>query len=408
MKRLNVALLITILTILFAGISSILSNAISLPPPVKGLALPLLGLCLAFMVLFAVMQQVQGQKSLLSSFPFELLKASHPHTRSKMLQLVERSWIHGYLEPSLFTKQVLPVKISYQPATVETSNRPHLVSSLPNSSLSLQNLYDLSHDGLLILGSSGAGKTTALLELARTLLDQAQNDDKQPIPVIFSLSSWDVKQAPLHEWLAQELQVRYEVSEQLAQFWIETDQLLPLLDDFDMVADTCRAACIRAINGYRQLHGLIPLVVCSRSEEYLAQLVRFHLQHAVMLQPLSSTLVATYIAQESQKLKPIRIILRKYPQLLSYVRLPRHLDLLARSTAEHSTSAQEYRLLLRRGNLHVVEQKIMNKYVQQQLQQVPPSSNVTPLQVCQTLHWLAFGMKTHHQTSFALEELQPD
>jgi hypothetical protein len=50
----------------------------------------------------------------------------------------------------------------------------------------------------------------------------------------------------------------------------------------------------------------------------------------------------------------------------------------------------------------------MNNYVQQQLQNIPPSSHVTPLQVCQTLHWLALGMKAHHQILFALDELQPD
>ena len=408
MKRLNIALLITILSILFATISSILSNAISLPLTIKSLALPFLGICLAFMVLFAVMQQVQGQKNSSSVFSFELLKTSHPYIRSRMLQRIERNWIHGYLEPSLFTKQVLPIKVSYQPAAVETSNRTHLVSSPPNSSFLLQDLYDFSHDGLLILGSSGSGKTTALLELARTLLDHAQNDEKQPIPVIFSLSSWNIKQAPLHEWLAQELQARYAVSQQLAQFWIETDQLLPLLDDFDMVADACRAACIEAINDYWQRHGLIPLVVCSRSHEYLAQPIRLHLRHAVKLQQLSSTLIATYITQENQRLKSLRITLRKYPQLLSYVRLPRHLDLLARSTAEHSTSGQEYRSLLRRGNFHLVEHKLLDKYVQKQLQHIHPSSRVTPLQIHQTLRWLALGMKNNHQISFALEELQPD
>lgn len=408
MKRLNLALLITILSILFAGISSILSNAISLPPPVKGIALPLLGLCLAFMVLFAVMQQVQGQKSLPSLFSFEILQVSHVNIRGKLLQKIKRDWIDEYLESVLFTKQVLSVEASYQPNAVENSNRLDSISSLPIFSLSLQNLYDLSHDGLLILGSSGAGKTIALIELARTLLYHAENDDKQPIPVILSLSSWDMKRAPLHEWMAQELQIRYGVSQQLAQYWIETDQLLPLLDDFDMVADTWRAACIQAINTYRQLHGLTPLVVCSRSEEYLAQPVRLHLRHAVVLQPLSSALVATYITQESQKLKPIRTILKRYPRLLTYVRFPRFLDLLARYIAKHATSAQEYRSLLRSENFHLVEQKLLNSYIQRQLQQIPPSTHVTPLQICQTLHWLALSMKAHHQTLFALEELQPD
>lgn len=405
MKRLNLTLLLTIFSIFFGIIGGILINAVSLPPSLKPIAWPLLGLFLGCMIILAIMQHYQQQKSHPSSFSF-VLQGSHLHTRGKMLQRVERSWIRGYLEPSLFTTQVFPLKVLYQPTAIETSNQSHgiaLPSTVPSS---LQDLYDFSHDGLLILGGPDAGKTTALLELARAFLEQAKHDEQQPIPVVFSLASWDVKQTPLHEWLVQELQVRYEVAQQLAEYWIETDQLLPLLDDFDMVADTCRAACIQAINAYRQQHGLIPLVVCSRSTEYLAQPVRLHLRHAVVLEQLSPALVTAYTTQENQKLKPIRSMLKRYPQLLAYVRFPRLLNLLARATAEHTPSAQVYRSLLRRGDFQLVKRTLLQSYVEQQLQQVPSSAQVTPLQVWQTLHWLALGMKTQHQTLFALEDLE--
>ncbi len=408
MKRLNFPLLIIILLILLTTTSGIFSNAINLPPLLRDNALQLLGLCLALIILLTVIQYLQGQKGLLPSFSSELLPILHVNTRGRLLQKVKRDWLDEYVGRYLFTKQVLPIEVSYQPAAVEKSTRLHSTSSLPTSSLCLQNLYDLCHDGLLILGSSGAGKTIALVELARKLLEHAKNDDKQPIPVILSLASWDVKRAPLHEWLAQELQTWYQVPLELTQFWIETGQVLPLLDDFDMVADTSRAACISAINAYHQQHGLIPFVVCSRSEEYLAQPVRFHLRHAVVLQSLSTSLVERYIAQDHQTLKPIRTLLKRYPQLFNYVRLPQFLELLARYVTKHSTSSQAYRSLLRSKNSRLVEQELVNSYVQQQLQQIPASSHVTPLQVCQTLRWLALGMKAHHQKLFALDELQPD
>jgi DNA polymerase III delta prime subunit len=408
MKRLNFPLLIIILLTLLAAIGGVLGNAITVPPFVKDNAPLLYGSCVAIMVLFAVIQYLQGQKGFLSSFSSELLQITHANIRGRLLQKVKRDWLDEYVGRYVFTKQVLPVEAFYQSAAVERSTQLHSTSLLPTSSVSLQNLYDLCHDGLLILGSPGAGKTIALVELARTLLEHAKNDEKQPIPVILSLASWDVKRAPLQEWLAQELQTWYQVSLALAQFWIQTGQIVPLLDDFDMVADTSRAACIHAINAYYQQHGLIPLVVCSRSEEYFAQPTRFHLRHAVVLQPLSPSLVERYIVQEHQTLKPIRTLLKRYPQLFNYVRLPRFLDLLARYMTKHPTSSQAYRSLVRSKNFRLVEQELVNSYVQQQLQQIPASSPVTPLQVCQTLHWLALGMKAHHQTLFALDELQPD
>jgi hypothetical protein len=337
MKRLNFPLLIIILLTLLTTIGGVLGNAITVPPFVKDNATLLFGSCAAITVLVVVIQYLQGQKDFLSSFSSDLLQITYTNIRGRLLQKIKRDWLDEYVEQYVFTKQVLPVEASYQPAAVERSTQLHAISSQPTSSVSLQNLYELCHDGLLILGSSGAGKTIALVELARTLMEHAKNDEKNPIPVILSLASWDVQHAPLHEWLAQELQIWYQVSLELAQFWIETGQIVPLLDDFDMVADTTRMACIEAINAYHQQHGLIPLVVCSRSEEYLAQPIRFHLRHAVVLQPLSPSLVEQYIVQEHQTLKPIRTLLKRYPQLFNYVRLPQFLDLLARYMTQHST-----------------------------------------------------------------------
>src|SRR5258708_27922951 len=42
----------------------------------------------------------------------------------------------------------------------------------------------------LILGEPGSGKTTLLLQLARELLDRAEQDETHRMPVVFNLSSW--------------------------------------------------------------------------------------------------------------------------------------------------------------------------------------------------------------------------
>src|SRR5205085_12420668 len=117
---------------------------------------------------------------------------------------------------------------------------------------------------LLILGEPGAGKTTLLLELTRALLERARQDESQPIPVVFPLSSWTTRRQPLTEWLVAGLHSRYQVPFPLAISWIKTDQVLPLLDGLDEVAAPHRAECVEAINAYRQDHGLLPTVVCSR------------------------------------------------------------------------------------------------------------------------------------------------
>src|SRR6266567_3347087 len=132
-------------------------------------------------------------------------------------------------------------------------------------------VYDDAEGELLILGAPGSGKTTLLLELARDLLARAQANEQYPMPVVFNLSSWAMKQQPLVDWLVEELNTKYQVPRKLAQALLPADQILPLLDGLDEVAPTARTACIEAINTYRQEHALFPLVVCSRQADYLAQ-----------------------------------------------------------------------------------------------------------------------------------------
>src|SRR5205823_11920341 len=114
--------------------------------------------------------------------------------------------------------------------------------------------YDNAGSELLILGEPGSGKTTLLLELARDLLNRAQQDPFHPIPVVFNLSSWAVKRQPLTDWMVEELNSKYQVPYIVGQSWINTNQVLPLLDGLDEVAPRYRAGCVDAINAYRREH----------------------------------------------------------------------------------------------------------------------------------------------------------
>jgi hypothetical protein len=80
---------------------------------------------------------------------------------------------------------------------------------------------------LLILGEPGAGKTTALLDLARALLERAKDDIKERVPIVVNLSSWKKKQ-PIAEWISGELSEKYRVPRKIARSWLKHDYLLPL------------------------------------------------------------------------------------------------------------------------------------------------------------------------------------
>src|ERR1041385_9471095 len=66
---------------------------------------------------------------------------------------------------------------------------------------SLRELYDLLGHQMLLLGEPGAGKTTFLLDLARSLLDDAWGSPRERVPVVFRLPSWAIDQLPIEDWL---------------------------------------------------------------------------------------------------------------------------------------------------------------------------------------------------------------
>jgi predicted NACHT family NTPase len=148
---------------------------------------------------------------------------------------------------------------------------------------SILQIYDDACGELLLLGEARTGKTTLLIELTRELLLRAFENENHPMPVIFSLSSWSIERAPLVAWLIEELSNKYQVPQKIGQVWVENDQVLPLLDGLNEVNMATRNACVRAINEYRQLHGLLPMVVCSRREEYLNLSGRLVLLRAICI-----------------------------------------------------------------------------------------------------------------------------
>ena len=210
--------------------------------------------------------------------------------RQQLLKKVYSFWIKGLLEQSLRDVTYLKRELCECPGAVITPWTQvvqHLDRSarpLP-SDMHITQVYDDACGELLILGEPGAGKTTLLIELARDLLNRASENEAHPIPVIFNLSSWPLKQQSLTTWFVEELNSKYQVPQQVGLVWVEDDHILPLLDGLDEVSSAFRKGCVDEINAYRWQHGLVPLVLCSRREEYLDLGVQILLQQAIYIQP---------------------------------------------------------------------------------------------------------------------------
>jgi hypothetical protein len=208
--------------------------------------------------------------------------------RAAMIEKVRTIWITDFLQQSLFREVRIILGLSERPDAVarpldllvrrpDQGDRP-----LPHGT-EVVDVFDSMDHSLLILGAPGAGKTTLLLELARNLLDRATNDPTHPIPVVFPLSTWAESRKPLVQWLADELNLRYDVPRKIAEGWVASDEVLPLLDGLDEVKAEHRGACLEAINAFRQSHGFLPLAIASRTADYEALAEPLRLYGAILV-----------------------------------------------------------------------------------------------------------------------------
>ena len=350
----------------------------------------------------------EGNFDLVTSIEGDTEQQRAQRNRRAMLELVKSFWVKGVLEKSLHGVAMIALGMEERTGAVErpwdmvlrTPGQPSC--TLPPDT-KIVNVFDEMNRALLILGAPGSGKTTTLLELARDTIARAEGDLVQPIPVVLNLSSWADKQQPITDWLVDELNAKYNVPKKIARPWVENDNLLLLLDGLDEVKVEHREACVKAINDFRQEHGLTPLVVCSRVADYETLRTRLKLQGAVLLQPLTPQQVDEFLEGVGIELLAVRRTLQHDTMLQQLAQSPLMLSVMA--LAYQGMSAKDL------GSLDSVEARrrhVFDAYAQRMLEWRGVSERYLPNQ---TVHWLvglAQKMSEHAQSVFLIERMQPD
>jgi eukaryotic-like serine/threonine-protein kinase len=337
-------------------------------------------------------------------------RRSDPASRHRraMLEKVWAIWITGVLQPSLPQDILLDLGLTERPAMVARTldlyaQRPDLADQVQAPGTQLLDIFNRLDRTLLILGAPGAGKTTLLLQLAQDLLRHAAQDPEQPIPVVFLLSSWAQQRRPLAAWLVDALNEQYDIPRKIGQDWVEADEILPLLDGLDEVAPESRAACVEAINAFRQEHGLLPLVVCSRVADYEALGTKLRLQGAIVVQPLMPSQVERYLAQVGPPVAAVRDALHADPTLWELLDTPLMLTIVTLACTGKPVEA-----LRLRGTPEEWRQHLFAAYVDRMFRRRSASASYTSQQTKHWLVWLAWQMAEHNQTVLYLERLQSD
>ncbi|MEG4090659.1 NACHT domain-containing protein [Microcoleus sp. Pol12B4] len=283
---------------------------------------------------------------------------------------------------------------------VKAGNRPSF--RLPPKA-SIAKVFDRSGGKLVILGATGAGKTTTLLELARVLISRAQKDASLPVPVLFELGSWKAESGAIADWLIAQLQFKYGISPAVGKKWLAEQKLLPLLDGLDEVETYRQNSCIQAINQFvesefKPKH----LVACSSFEAYKNCETRFRLQAAVLLKPLTETQIKNYL-QEARS-RELWYSIEHEPELLKIAKVPLFLSMMALAYDDilieawkRLTSAEEQRKYL------------LTAYIRHQMtgqvKQYPRGKELRPEQIRHWLGWLARRMEQQGIQEFYLDRI---
>lgn len=329
-------------------------------------------------------------------------------TRIGILQRVRHDWIEGLLDKgpiyqhaARITPTLETVPSALADVWKSVVDRPDPMAERLPAGKTLGHVFDESLGSLLILGDPGAGKTTQMLELARMLLDRAEQDEQQPVPVVFHLAPWAGK--PLDSWLVDELKERYNLSPKFGKPLVEADAILPLLDGLDEVPEEKRKACAEAINDFRRAHGTTPLVVCCRRADYNALGTKLVLDAAVVILPFEDAQVDECLATADGALAGLREALVVDADLREMARTPLMLGVMAVAYQGASAAA-----IPMDGSIEQRRRRILDAYVQHALGRRSSRKTYAPQETIHWLSWLARSLSKQSTTIFHIGQLQPE
>lgn len=337
----------------------------------------------------------------------------HPRDRDtkNLLNAVRSTWIKGYLEPNLKDSRTITLHKTIGSDQVDhplknTVGLPNAVSRDVPQGKPLIELFDDATGFLLILGEPGSGKTISLLELAVGLLDRAEENSDEPVPVILNLSTWSGKGNSLTDWMVDGLGDHYRVPKDLGRSLIKDRRLHLLLDGLDEISFESRDACVQAINSFLTDRGAPGMVVCSRTSEYSQLPIKLKLNAAVQLQSLTDSQISQYIEDVAGKRSPVlRNLIESDETLRELAQSPLMLSIMRLAYEEAPEYALELRAATMSKDRHT---RLFNRYVKTMLERKGTSSRRYAAEVVtSSLSWLATQLKKHSQTTFYLEKLQP-
>ena len=341
---------------------------------------------------------------------------SHYATRERKNQLVlldkvYNFWVRGVFEHSIqeatlidLTRQRFDEAIEHPWRDIVSPAEFDKKSSVSGPLIPVMRDAD---NALLILGDPGAGKTTTLLQLTGELAVLARQAPKQAIPVILNMASWTEKRQKISDWAVEDIAVKYQIPRRMGRDWLENQELILLLDGFDEVPPNHRAACAKAINLFRESHGLTNIVVCSRTQAYASCGVLLRLSGAILLQPLTPVQVDDYLQSAGPKMDKLRKVVRQEKTWQQLAKSPLMLSVMRLAYEDEDAGSLLEDLKSDDDDAASTQRYLFDAYVNRMFQRRDIDPPYSSTKTKTWLGWLAREMTVHNQTLLLVEQLQP-
>ncbi len=253
-----------------------------------------------------------------------------PGKRLILIERVRQDWIEGQGLLARLMADVNPLALQIK--EVNTGIEPPLnnivyqqdLPEILRPSEAITRIFD-KFKRLLILGDPGSGKTVLLLELARELLERAENKS-DPIPVIWNLTSWTPKSGKLDNWLLEELNKQSQIDIQGMRRGLDSGEIILLLDGLDEVKAEYREACFVAVNDFLRRNGSTLIAVCCRTADCKLMCSalgeKLRLRRTVELLRLTDVQARTCLDAGGEPLIHLRNALETRPDLAEFLKAP--------------------------------------------------------------------------------------
>jgi transcriptional regulator with XRE-family HTH domain len=325
--------------------------------------------------------------------------------RNEMIKKMKDFWIEGILNESLKYKKAINFDyINDNSLIINPLSTLIKSKNAPSSLHYFQDIFNLFNEygrEILIVGDAGCGKTTIALQLVKGLLEDAAENVNVPVPVVFVPSSWDTDKISLKKWLQNELNSKYHIREDIAEYFIDNQIVMPIIDGIDEIPEKKRKNAITLINDFCKNH-ISGIMICCRQKEYSALNAKLHVRNAIFIKKLTNEKVNSYL-DEIGNLDSLKYIINKNWKINNLAKHPLTLNIIIEIYRE--SGIDDNILILSEDEM---KKAIFDKYIEDMFNRGNPNPKFDLLHTKYYLNRLAQMMKSENKTIFLVEYMQPE